>query len=242
MTQGIVYVLVNEAFDSYVKIGKTINLEQRIRQLDNTSSPLPFRCVFAVEVADMDKTERLAHSVFADQRVRTNRDFFEVDQQRVIAALQLTGGRDVTPRDDIVESIEDTEAIDKVVEKKTRRSNTLFQADLNIGDVLYWHNDESITCTVTGERKIRYWDGVTYWSGIEWDPTANEDEPYIWESLSSAALCILNKDGYKWKSVNGWRYWMYDGETIAERLQRVLDEKARTTNTVSGRFQLGKRY
>lgn len=48
---GIVYVLTNPAFDSYVKIGRTIDLEQRLRQLDNTSVPLPFRCVYAVEEA-----------------------------------------------------------------------------------------------------------------------------------------------------------------------------------------------
>ena len=49
MKPGIVYVLVNEAFDSYVKIGKTINLEQRLKQLDNTSVPLPFRCVLQLK-------------------------------------------------------------------------------------------------------------------------------------------------------------------------------------------------
>ena len=76
MTKGTVYVLVNEAFDSYVKIGKTTNLEQRLKQLDNTSVPLPFRCVYAVEVPDMNTIERLAHSAFADHRVRNNREFF----------------------------------------------------------------------------------------------------------------------------------------------------------------------
>ena len=48
----IVYVLINPAFENYVKVGKTTNLEQRLRSLDNTSVPLPFRCVFAVEVDD----------------------------------------------------------------------------------------------------------------------------------------------------------------------------------------------
>jgi hypothetical protein len=91
MSAGIVYVLVNEAFDNYVKIGKTINLEQRLRQLDNTSVPLPFRCVYAVSVEDMDNVEKLAHNAFADQRVRNNREFFEIDAQRVISALKLTG-------------------------------------------------------------------------------------------------------------------------------------------------------
>lgn len=36
---GIVYVLSNPAFDNYVKVGRTIDLEQRLKQLDNTSEP-----------------------------------------------------------------------------------------------------------------------------------------------------------------------------------------------------------
>ena len=47
---GIVYVLSNPAFDSYVKVGRTVDLEQRVRDLDKTNVPLPFRCVFAVGV------------------------------------------------------------------------------------------------------------------------------------------------------------------------------------------------
>ena len=51
---GIVYVLINPAFEGYVKIGKTTDLVQRLKSLDNTSVPLPFRCVHAVEVDDME--------------------------------------------------------------------------------------------------------------------------------------------------------------------------------------------
>jgi hypothetical protein len=77
-----------------VKVGKTTNLEQRLRSLDNTSVTLPFRCVFAVEVDDENEVERFLHQAFADNRTRTTREFFEVDAQRVIAAMQLTRGND----------------------------------------------------------------------------------------------------------------------------------------------------
>ena len=56
---GIVYVLTNPAMQGYVKIGRTDNLTQRIRELDNTSAPLPFECAFAIEVDEPKKIEQL---------------------------------------------------------------------------------------------------------------------------------------------------------------------------------------
>ena len=203
MTHGIVYVLVNEAFDSYVKIGKTINLEQRLKQLDNTSVPLPFRCVFAIEVPDMDKIEKLAHSAFADHRVRTNREFFEIDQQRVISALQMTGGKEVTPKSDIAADEDGLKALEN--RKPKRRVWTLFDAELKAGDVLTFTRDEDVTATVIDERKIEFRGDTT--------------------SVSGAALTLLHELGYTWKTVNGWGYWLCNGETIGERLNRLLAER-----------------
>ena len=47
---GIVYVLSNAAYDKYVKIGCTGNLEKRLKYLDKTNVPLPFRCEYAIEI------------------------------------------------------------------------------------------------------------------------------------------------------------------------------------------------
>ena len=41
-----------------IKIGITDNLERRIKELDNTSLPLPFECYYAVEVEDASKIEK----------------------------------------------------------------------------------------------------------------------------------------------------------------------------------------
>ena len=201
MTQGIVYVLVNEAFDSYIKIGKTNNLEQRLKQLDNTSVPLPFRCVFAIEVSDMDKIEKLAHSTFADHRVRANREFFEINQQRAIAALQMTGGKEVTPKGDIAADEDGLRALEG---RKTKRRAKLSDAQLKPGDILSFTRDENITATVIDERKIDFREQET--------------------SVSGAALILLQEMGYTWNTVNGWGYWLFEGETIAERLNRLLDD------------------
>jgi hypothetical protein len=201
---GIVYVLINPAFENYIKIGRTINLEQRLRSLDNTSVPLPFRCVFAVEVEDENEVERLLHQAFADNRTRTTREFFEVDAHRVIAAMKLTRGRDVTPKDDIAEDEEGIRAIEKAA-RKPRRIYSLFDANLKIGDVLRYANNENITAEVTAEKKILF-------EGVE-------------TSLSASALTLLQRDGYKWRTVNGWNFWMFENETVAERLNNILEEK-----------------
>jgi hypothetical protein len=198
---GIVYVLVNPAFENYVKIGKTTNLEQRLKSLDNTSVPLPFRCVYAVEVNDESYIERLLHQTFADFRTRKTREFFDVDAQRVISAMKLTGGKDVTPKNDIAEDEEGIQAIEKV-QRKQRSPSTLFEAGLRVGDIIYFANDNTKTAEVVDAKKIVFEDNLT--------------------SLSASALELLHREGYTWKKVNGWNYWMFEDETIAERLSQII--------------------
>lgn len=200
---AIVYVLTNPAFDTYVKVGKTINLEQRLKQLDNTSVPLPFRCVYAVEVDDESEVERLVHQAFSDHRTRSSREFFEIDPQRVIAALKLTRGKDVTPKGDIAE---DDEGV-KALEKATRRRRKIYKfsdAGVPVGAMLHYVNDETKTAKVASDNTILF-----------------EGEEL---SLSKSALTLLQRDGYTWRTVNGWQYWMVGNETIAERLERLLEE------------------
>jgi hypothetical protein len=198
---GVVYVLSNPAFDSYVKVGRTIDLEQRLKQLDNTSVPLPFRCVFAIEVEDDVRVERLVHQAFADVRVRSTREFFEIDAQRIVSALQLTAGRDVTPREDIAEDAEGIVALERTVAK--RKSYSFADAHVSVGDVLVYARNENVTATVVAEKKIEFEGEIM--------------------SLSKAALSMLHRQGYKWQQANGWAYWMKDGETLVERVNRFAE-------------------
>ena len=200
----IVYVLSNPAFDGYVKVGRTTDLSQRLKQLDNTSVPLPFRCEFAIEVDNDVDVERLVHQAFADSRTRTSREFFELEPQRIISALKLTGGIDVTPKEDIGEDEESIEALQKAIRK--RRVYSFEDAKVKAGDILKYSKDESITATVISDRKIEF----------EGEET----------SLSAAALKLLHRDGYTWKQANGWNFWMLDDETLAERVYRIIDESS----------------
>jgi hypothetical protein len=80
MAEGFVYLLRNEAMPGFVKIGLTeLSVEQRIRQLNNTSVPLPFEEYFAARVPDCQALERTLHCVFGEKRVNPNREFFRID-------------------------------------------------------------------------------------------------------------------------------------------------------------------
>jgi hypothetical protein len=195
----IVYVLINEAMSGYVKIGRTCNLEQRIRDMDNTSVPLPFECFYAATVKDALFVEKKLHDAFLDHRVRSSREFFEVAPERVVSALKLAEIENVTPRQDIVENIEDQQALNEARIKRARFNFRM--ADIPVGSELYFNGDKEIVARVIDNRTIEY----------------NGEKT----SLSKSAQQIL---GYDY-GVAGTDYWMYEGETLDERRRRIEMEE-----------------
>ncbi len=195
----IIYILTNEAMPNYIKVGKTNNLERRVKELDNTSTPLPFECVYAAKVADASFVEKQLHDAFADHRVRSNREFFEISPERVASALRLAEIENVTPRQDYVETKEDQLALDKA--KERRGAFNFSMVNIPIGSVLTFSRDQEITCKVLDNKNVEF----------EGERT----------SLSSSALAIFHRIGYEWKAVAGTDYWQYDGETLTERRHRM---------------------
>ena len=78
MPRGIIYVLTNPAMPDLVKIGKTTNLDQRLSSLYGTGVPLPFECIYAKEVEDMDYVESKLHAAFESKRLHARREFFKI--------------------------------------------------------------------------------------------------------------------------------------------------------------------
>jgi hypothetical protein len=195
MGKGIVYILTNEAMPGYIKIGKTAdNLETRMRSLDTTGLPLPFTCHYAAEVENYDAVERLLHDAFNDNRIRKNREFFRLAPERAVAALKIANGRDLTPRDDVVNDKDDIAALNM-----TRERRSVFSFDMvgiKPGSTLVSAFDEKLTCTVLDHRYVDF-----------------EGERI---SLSNAALKIANRVGYKWSAIQGPRYWLYEGKSLDE--------------------------
>ena len=88
---GKVYILTNDLMPGIVKIGYTTqSIKERLKELDKTGVPWPFKCHFAIETDRYKEIESLMHDTFADYRVRSNREFFKISPEKVVAALRIS--------------------------------------------------------------------------------------------------------------------------------------------------------
>ena len=195
----IVYILINQSMPDLIKVGITEDLERRMKELDKTGIPLPFECFYAVEIDESlaPKIEKKIHEGFDDKRVRQNREFFSATPEQAKSILEIAeimGGKDVTPKEDIVETPQDRQALENA---KKQRSRFNFQMiDLQPGTILKFRKDETITCEVHDDTKIKFRDKIT--------------------SLSNAAEIILKEMGYDWSAYQGPRWWMYEGKNLRD--------------------------
>ena len=95
---GIVYIITNPAMPDIVKIGMTNRdtVDVRLKELYNTSVPLPFDCEYACKVSDCEKVEKVLHIAFHPYRIQTQREFFKINPEQAIAMLfgvQVPQGR-----------------------------------------------------------------------------------------------------------------------------------------------------
>jgi len=200
---NIVYVLTNQAMPELVKIGRTSDsVESRLGSLNNTSVPYPFECHFAAEVSDSSKLEKTLHQLFAEHRVNPKREFFRIQPEKVVLAISIGTFQEVTPGKVSVDP-DDEQALEKEKERLSKIS--LESLGIPIGSVLNFSRDEGIQATVVQGNKVSLQGEI--------------------HSLSSAALKSLHALGYKWSTANGSEYWMYDGELLKERRERLETEQ-----------------
>ena len=189
-----VYILTNEAMPGIIKIGWTDSaVEQRMKELDKTGTPLPFTCFYAKRVNDPRFVESKLHEAFDEFRIRENREFFRMSADQAKAALEIASGEDVTPQGDVVETESDKVALDR--ERKRTRFN-FAQIGIEPGEILEFKKDPSITAKVVENDQIEFRGNIT--------------------SLSPAALIIVHEMGYKWTKIAGPQFWTYKGKTLYE--------------------------
>ena len=198
---SFVYILTNEAMPGYIKIGRTsTSVEQRMKDLDKTSTPLPFQCYYAARVADDQKLERTLHSAFGDHRVRTNREFFRLDPYKARVVIELLALEDVTPKGNIFEDSESEVAVQKATRVSGRYSFS--ENGIPKGAILEYVSDRSIQSIVSDDNNVMLEGQVV--------------------SLSKGAVLANARRGGTATAISGTISWLYEGETLASiRDQRL---------------------
>ena len=177
-----------------IKIGFTENtVEQRMRELDKTATPIPFECYFAKLLDKAEFVEKKMHEAFDEFRIRDNREFFRMVPEQAKAALDIADGEDVTPKEDVVETTSDKTALDK---ERNRNRFNFAQIGIDVGEELEFKKDRSIKAKVLENDLIEF-------RGKEM-------------SLSQSALVIVQEMGYTWNKIAGPQFWMYKGKTLYE--------------------------
>ena len=158
MSEGTVYVLTNPAMPGMVKIGKTTkDVSYRLSDLYSTGVPLPFECIYAALVKDVNETEKAFHIAFEPQRVNPRREFFNINPEQAITVLKLMAIQDVTPIVQKKAKNIDLEALPSVEKFKNKRrpNQNFYEMGLKEGDILkFGRNDE--TCTILNSRQVLY--------------------------------------------------------------------------------------
>jgi len=211
---GIIYILTNESMPGLIKIGSTKDIKKRLKDLDKTGIPTPFKLYYAIEIENYVQKEHQIHQGYAKDRVRPNREFFRVEPENATAMLKALGGKDIS-----------LEYIDISIDENGREvstdvygsrlpftPNTTFEMlKIEVGSKLTFTRNSRLTCEVYDNRKVKFGDNIY--------------------SLSILTSQILKKQ-YGWKSnnVNGFQFWKYEEEILTDRRNRLESEQIEEIN------------
>ena len=193
----IVYILKNEFMPGLIKIGRTDDLTKRLKQLYTTSLPHPFEVHYAAIVEDAVRDEMWLHSIFADRRLKNNREFFDVSPELAALALKRVELSEAKPDSGLTP--EQEKVVDEVNEKRSRFHFSKYE--IPVGSKLTYTRDSNIIAEVVEKDKIKIDDKVN--------------------SLSSFAMELL---GYA-RRPQGTLFFKFEDEILDDRRRRMDERK-----------------
>ena len=125
-----------------------------MNQLYTTGVPVPFECVYAIEVSDCARVESALHIAFGPSRINPNREFFKIDTEQAIAVLRLLDGHEVTPQINAQLNATVNQAEKDSAQKMKKRPNLNFtEMGIPIGAKLVLKGGAT-TVEVVEDRKV----------------------------------------------------------------------------------------
>ncbi len=208
---GYVYILENPYMQNVVKIGKTIDIVERMRVLYNTSVPVAFKAYHVTKLyrEKMDDAEKALHAVFAEGRVNPKREFFLWDEEKAdkaIRVLKLVEIENVTDEvnGDVRRSLPQEEVMamennEEMIRRARRPNLDFFLLGIKKDEHLYWKDDSTKFVTIASERKVIYNGSECYLTTATKDilgtTTATAPAPY-WRLEDGRLLQDVYNDFY----------------------------------------------
>ncbi len=223
-TKGYIYILKNPAFPQYVKIGYAKDVEERVRQLNQSEGvPLAFR-IYATYEVDKNLMDKKMHKIIdklnpslrskdeIDGKLRV-REFFAISEEEAYsifeAMAEIHGCEEKLKKYEPSDSQLEEEIIaqeliaEDIIEKAKKRSESFSFTKCNIpvGATLeFWRTARqptSYTCNVVDGKNVEF-DGEIY-------------------SLSKLAAKLSDVK----YAVHGPCYFKYNGEWLNDIRDRV---------------------
>ena len=204
---GYVYILTNPSFrEDWVKIGKTTNMEKRLKTLNTTALPLPFKVYATIKTSKYEELEKIIHKQIdrlTDLRINQSREFFNVhpaqaldiflDQATALDDAIVTKYENGKPRQ--MYPVQENSKEEK--EKKPQRPPFDFSmVGLNVGDKVIF-DALNLEVKVAGRNKVEY-------EGRLWSLSAFCGT-YLPENMHNAS-----------EAYQGPKYFSYQGKTLWE--------------------------
>lgn len=157
MAKGYIYIMTNPALKDMVKIGYSVDVEKRRKDLSTTALPYEYE-IYATYETNGHLEDKKLHSLIdklnPDLRVSKNREFYVMSPQDAYELLEAIAT--------INGSVKKLVRYNK--NKKTENQSTklkrpainFLQCGIPIGSELVFIDDPSIKVVVSGEKKVEY--------------------------------------------------------------------------------------
>ena len=180
-----------------IKIGKTNNYEERMRNLEKNGycQVNGLKRFFAIKVFNYDVKEKLLQEIFADKRLG-NTELFCIDPELVMSLLTEFGGKIIHLETKEQDNEKEIALLSKISEQS--RLFTFEKKGLKKGDIITFTKDKNIVAKVVGNREVEY-------MGKNW-------------KLSALTLQLFKERGEVNKSgaYQGAAYFEYNGKKLKD--------------------------
>ena len=205
---GYVYILTNPSFrEDWVKIGKTKDIEKRLKSLNTTALPLPFNVYATMLTSKYEEVEKIVHKQIdrlTDLRINQSREFFNVhpaqaldiliDQAHLLEDAVVMKYKNNEPKELVYPPCPEKEPNDEEVKLPQRKPFDFSMVGLNVGDKVIF-DALNLEVKVAGKNKV-------------------EHEGRLWSLSAFCGTFLPEKMQNKSGAYQGPKYFSYQGETL----------------------------